>query len=342
MKKSKVNVQEKKIAVIGLGFVGLSLAVAFGKKYRTIGIDINPVRIEELKEYKDKNNEVSTDELRAAHLLSFSNEVTPLEGKAVYIIAVPTLLFANKMPNLDFLTEATKSVAKVLKRGDIVIFESTVYPGCTENHGIPLLEDGSSLKLNVDFFVGYSPERINPGDKVNTFNNIVKITSGSTDDIAKEIDQLYHSVIEVGTYLAPSIRVAEAAKIFENTQRYVNISLMNEWAMYCDKVGLDIKEVLGAAQTKWNFHPYYPGIIGGPCLETAAQFLLNQANVNEASLKIVQAAIDTNEQLLEFVVQKIKKLESKPEEVAGVNISSSKPGCPTLINEKVVEIMGKI
>ncbi len=275
-----------RIAVIGLGYVGLPLAIEFGKKYRVLGYDINAERVEELQSGWDRTQEADPESLQKAvslhrshpeRGLSFSSRKADLKASNVYIITVPTPIDKNNSPDLTPLLKASDMVGRVLAKGDIVIYESTTYPGCTEEDCIPVLESASGLKFNEDFFAGYSPERINPGDKVNTLTKIKKVTSGSTPEIADRIDALYASIIEAGTHKAPSLRVAEASKIIENAQRDVNISFVNELALIFDKMGIDTQDVIEAAGTKWNFLKYSPGLVGGHCIGVDPYYLASKA-----------------------------------------------------------------
>ncbi|MEQ8576701.1 MAG: nucleotide sugar dehydrogenase, partial [Fulvivirga sp.] len=256
----------EKIAIIGLGYVGLPLAVEFGKKLPTIGFDINKKRIEDLKKGKDFTKEVEAKEFKQASQLSFTMETGDLSEATIFIVTVPTPIDDYKNPDLTPLLKASETVGKILKKDDIVIYESTVFPGCTEEVCVPVLEKHSGLKFNIDFFCGYSPERINPGDKQHRLPTIKKVTSGSTVEIAEKVDQLYKKIITAGTFKASSIKVAEAAKVIENSQRDLNIAFVNELALIFDKVGIDTHEVLEAAGTKWNFLPFKPGLVGGHCI----------------------------------------------------------------------------
>lgn len=255
-----------KIAIVGLGYVGLPLAVAFGMTRKTIGFDVNPERVAALKKGTDSTLEVASEDLSQANRLSFSSSIDDLKDCRIFIITVPTPIDSANRPNLKPLERASESVASILKQGDIVIYESTVYPGCTEEVCVPVLESVSGLRYNSDFYCGYSPERINPGDKVNTLTKIVKVTSGSTADVALFVDRLYGSIIEAGTFCASSIKVAEAAKVIENTQRDLNIALVNELSVIFDRLDIDTIDVLEAAESKWNFLPFRPGMVGGHCI----------------------------------------------------------------------------
>ena len=258
--------KEERIAIIGLGYVGLPLAIEFGKIYQTIGFDTNKSRIDELVEGKDSTREVPMQELKESTMLSYTSNVDDIEDCNIYIVTVPTPIDKLNNPNLEPLKKASMAVGKFLEREDIVIYESTVYPGATEEVCVPLLEESSGLKFNRDFYCGYSPERINPGDKKHRLPMIKKVTSGSTEEIAEKVDSLYKSIISAGTHKAESIKIAEAAKVIENTQRDVNIALVNELAKFFNKLGIDTESVLKAAETKWNFIPFVPGLVGGHCI----------------------------------------------------------------------------
>ncbi|HOI32869.1 MAG TPA: nucleotide sugar dehydrogenase, partial [Bacteroidales bacterium] len=268
---------QKKIAVVGLGYVGLPLAVEFGKKRPTVGFDINKQRIKELRDGHDRTLETTSEDLKSAAQLQYSEALIDLQDCQIYIVTVPTPIDKNKRPDLTPLIKASETVGKVLKKGDIVIYESTVYPGATEEDCVPVLEQFSGLKYNQDFFCGYSPERINPGDKVHTVTKIRKVTSGSNPEIAEEVDQLYKSIIVAGTFKASSIRVAEAAKVIENSQRDINIAFVNELAVIFQRMGIDTNEVLEAAGTKWNFLPFKPGLVGGHCIGVDPYYLTHKA-----------------------------------------------------------------
>ncbi|MBP7940122.1 MAG: nucleotide sugar dehydrogenase, partial [Sediminibacterium sp.] len=265
------------IAIIGLGYVGLPLALAFSKQYSVIGYDLDTKRVEALNNGVDITLQASEEDLKANKQLLFTADLAAIAAATIYIVTVPTPVHADKTPDLSPLLNATKTIAGVLKKGDIVIYESTVYPGCTEEDCVPVLEKIAGLKYNEDFYCGYSPERINPGDQVNTLTKIKKITSGSTPAIAMYIDQLYGSIITAGTYSAPSIKVAEAAKSIENAQRDINISFVNELALIFDRMGIDTHEVLAAASTKWNFLPFKPGLVGGHCIGVDPYYLAHKA-----------------------------------------------------------------
>ncbi len=271
------GLSRRRVAVIGLGYVGLPLAVEFGKKYRTVGFDSNPVRVRELKAGRDATREATGAELKAARKLRFSTQISDLKSCNFFIVTVPTPIDRYKRPDLTPLLRASETVGRVLKKGDVVVYESTVYPGCTEEICVPVLERNSSLRFNKDFYCGYSPERINPGDKQHRLTNIRKITAGSTPRIADLVNALYASIIQAGTHQASSIKVAEAAKVIENTQRDVNIALVNELALIFKRMGIDTEEVLRAAGTKWNFLPFRPGLVGGHCIGVDPYYLTHKA-----------------------------------------------------------------
>lgn len=310
-----------KIAIIGLGYVGLPLAMAFGKKYRVKGFDIDPKRIADLSVGHDMTHEAEQDELISlvkgfteganSAGIFFTGDVSEIADCTVYIITVPTPVDADNAPDLTLLKEATRTVGKVLKRGDIVIYESTVYPGCTEEIGVPILEELSGLRFNADFFCGYSPERINPGDKTRTIAQIKKITSGSNPDTAQKVDQLYASIITAGTYLAPSIKVAEAAKVIENTQRDINIAFVNELAKIFHLLNIDTGEVLKAAATKWNFLPFQPGLVGGHCIGIDPYYLADKAKSVGYLPDIILSARKMNDSMGDYVAQRVIDLMAK-------------------------------
>jgi len=297
--------QDYKIGVIGLGYVGLPLSIAFAEKYQIVGYDINTERVKELKKRIDKTKEVETTQFDTNIPIQFSDHLNDISACNVYIITVPTPIDKEKKPDLSFLVNASKAVGSILKKGDIVIYESTVYPGCTEEECVPILEKISGLTFNQDFFVGYSPERINPGDKTRPIHSIVKVTSGSTPKIARAIDDLYKSIITAGTYLAPSIKVAEASKAIENAQRDVNISFMNELALIFDKLDIDIDEVLEAAKTKWNFLPFKPGLVGGHCIGVDPHYLAYKAMQVGYTPKVILSGREVNDQMGVWMAEKI-------------------------------------
>ena len=346
---------EKKIAVIGLGYVGLPLAVEFAKQYPTVGFDINGPRVDELMNSHDRTLEVEDDELKkviASDLISTEKRgkglfcttaVGDIESSNFYIVTVPTPTDKNKRPVLTPLIKASESVGKVLKKGDYVIYESTVYPGVTEDECVPVLEQVSGLKFNEDFFVGYSPERINPGDKERTVTKILKVTSGSTPEAAKVIDDLYKSVITVGTHLAPTIKVAEASKVIENSQRDINIAFVNELAKIFNKLEIDTNAVLEAAGTKWNFLPFKPGLVGGHCIGVDPYYLAQKAQESGYYPEIILAGRRINDSMGSFVASEIvKKMVQKDIPVKGAQALllgfTFKENCPDVRNTKVVDI----
>jgi len=338
------QLEQLKIAIIGLGYVGLPLAVEFGKHKPTIGFDINENRILELKNGYDHTLEVTSDELKYVHHLSYTADIEDLQNSNFFIVTVPTPIDDFKQPDLTPLIKASQSIAKVLKRGDIVVYESTVYPGATEEVCIPELEKYSGLKFNQDFFVGYSPERINPGDKQRRVTNILKITSGSTPLVADYIDQVYKLIIEAGTHKAPTIKVAEAAKVIENTQRDVNIALINELALIFNKMGIDTEDVLKAAGTKWNFLNFRPGLVGGNCIGVDPYYLTHKAESIGLHPEIILAARRLNDRMGEYVAtQLIKEMVKKRIQVVGARILilglSFKENCPDIRNTKIVDMV---
>jgi len=336
--------QIKNLAIIGLGYVGLPLAVEFGKKYSVIGFDINKERIDDLRQGVDKTLEVSQEDLISSSNLIYSSDEHDLKNIDVFIITVPTPIDKYNKPDLTPLISATKTVSKFLKKGSIVVYESTVYPGCTEEICVPVLENLSKLKLNKDFFCGYSPERINPGDKINTITKIKKITSGSSFESAKIIDNLYSSIITVGTYMAPSIKVAEAAKIIENTQRDLNIALINELSVLFCRLGVDTLEVIRAAETKWNFISFKPGMVGGHCIGVDPYYLTFKAEEVGYHPQIIAAGRRMNDNMARYAARNIIKLMT----ARGLNVSKSKIGvlgftfkenCPDIRNTKIFDLI---
>ena len=335
------------IAIIGLGYVGLPLAMAFAEQYQVIGYDIDATRVEALKKGEDITLQATEEALKSHSQLSLTTDVATIAAANIYIVTVPTPVHLDKTPDLGPLLDATAQVASVLKQGDIVIYESTVYPGCTEEDCVPVLEKIAGLQFNQDFFCGYSPERINPGDQVNTLTKIKKITSGSTPAIAAYIDQLYASIISAGTYLAPSIKVAEAAKSIENAQRDINISFVNELALIFDRMGIDTHEVLAAASTKWNFLPFKPGLVGGHCIGVDPYYLAYKAKALGYHPQVILSGRDVNDQMSLFVSNKLitlmaaagKKVQSAKVLVLGVTF---KENCPDTRNSKVFEIINHL
>lgn len=337
----------KTIAVIGLGYVGLPLAVEFGKSRPVIGFDLNERRINALREGHDATQEVSEQELADAPHLSYTTNSADLAAASIYIVTVPTPIDAHKRPDLTPLIKASETLGKVLKRGDIVIYESTVYPGATEEDCVPMLERVSGLTFNKDFFAGYSPERINPGDKQHRLPDIRKVTSGSTPDVAEEVDQLYASIITAGTYKAESIRVAEAAKVIENTQRDLNIALVNELAVIFNKMGIDTEAVLKAAGTKWNFLPFRPGLVGGHCIGVDPYYLTHKAESIGYHPQIILAGRRLNDGMGAYVAgQLIKEMLRRRIQVNGARVLlmglSFKENCPDLRNTRVVDVIAEL
>lgn len=339
--------ESAKIAIIGLGYVGLPLAVEFAKKYRTIGFDINPVRIKELLNGHDSTLEVSEGKLKEARQLTFTSKLKDIKDCNFYIVTVPTPIDRYKKPDLNPLLSASKTVAKVLKKGDIVIYESTVYPGCTEEECVPILEKESGLVFNSDFFCGYSPERINPGDKEHTVTKIKKVISGSTQTAVKKIDDLYKSIISAGTHLVSSIKVAEAAKVIENSQRDINIAFVNELAIIFNRLGIDTTEVLEAAGTKWNFLPFKPGLVGGHCIGVDPYYLTYKAEELGYHPQIILAGRRLNDSMGTYVAnQVIKLMIKKGHKIEGARILilgiAFKENCPDIRNSRVVDVIKEL
>ena len=341
------NPDNSKIAVIGLGYVGLPLAVEFGKFHDVVGFDVNEDRIMDLREGHDRTLEVSSADLQSATSLSFSADLGEIEDCTIYIVTVPTPIDAHKRPDLTPLIKASETVGSVLKRGDIVIYESTVYPGATEEDCMPVLERVSGLRHNVDFFTGYSPERINPGDKTHRLTTIIKVTSGSTPDVADRVDALYASIVTAGTHKAPSIRVAEAAKVIENTQRDLNIALINELAIIFNKLGIDTEAVLQAAGTKWNFLPFRPGLVGGHCIGVDPYYLTHKAEAIGYHPQIILAGRRLNDGMSAYVAgQLVKEMLKRRIQVSGSRVLvmglTFKENCPDLRNTRVVDIIAEL
>jgi len=338
------DLQNTKIGIIGLGYVGLPLAVEFGKKFDALGLDINKARIEELQSGHDSTLEVDADELKSASRLRYTYTPDDLKSCNVYIVTVPTPIDQYKRPDLSPLEGASRTLGKVLKKGDVAIFESTVYPGATEEVCVPIMEQGSGLIFNQDFFVGYSPERINPGDKEHRVTSILKVTSGSTPETADFVDDLYKSIIVAGTHKASSIKVAEAAKVIENTQRDVNIALINELAVLFHRMGIDTLEVLEAAGTKWNFLPFRPGLVGGHCIGVDPYYLTHKAQAVGHHPEIILAGRRINDMMGVYVVERIiKSMTKRNISVVGANILilglTFKENCPDLRNTRVVDMV---
>jgi len=342
-----MNISDYKIGVIGLGYVGMPLAVEFGKKYPVTGFDINAGRIGELRNGDDSTLEVTGDELAAARYLSLTTTEDALKICNIYIVTVPTPVDASNSPDMGPLMSACETVGRVISAGDIVIFESTVYPGATEEVCVPVIEKTSGLKFNEGFYAGYSPERVNPGDKTHRVTDICKVTSGSTPEIADKVDQLYASIITAGTHKASSIRVAEAAKVIENTQRDVNIALINELAILFDKLGIDTEEVLEAAGTKWNFLPFRPGLVGGHCIGVDPYYLTYKANQVGYSPEIILAGRRINDAMGAYVARHVLSLMKDNDiRVQGSRILvlglTFKENCPDVRNTKVIDIIREL
>ncbi|WP_180160961.1 Vi polysaccharide biosynthesis UDP-N-acetylglucosamine C-6 dehydrogenase TviB [Acinetobacter sp. YH01004] len=339
-----LQLSDLKIAIIGLGYVGLPLAVEFGKQLPVVGFDIQQKRIQELQSGQDHTLEVSPEELKQATQLTYSANLDDLNSCNFFIVTVPTPIDEFKQPDLTPLIKASTSIGKVLKKGDVVVYESTVYPGATEEACIPVLEQVSGLEFNQDFFAGYSPERINPGDKLHRVTNILKVTSGSTPEVADFVDAVYQLIVTAGTHKAPSIKVAEAAKVIENTQRDVNIALINELAVIFNKLGIDTEAVLQAAGTKWNFLPFRPGLVGGHCIGVDPYYLTHKAQSLGLHPEIILAARRLNDRMGEYVAtQLIKEMVKQRIQVVGSKILvmglSFKENCPDIRNTKIIDMV---
>jgi UDP-N-acetyl-D-glucosamine/UDP-N-acetyl-D-galactosamine dehydrogenase len=338
---------KNKIALIGLGYVGLPLAVEFGKKFETIGFDINEARVQELQQGKDHTLEVEPDELKQAMKLSYTTNPDEIRDCNIYIVTVPTPIDKHKRPDLTPLIKSSETIGKLLGKNDIVIYESTVYPGATVEVCVPILEHQSGLEFNQDFYCGYSPERINPGDKEHRVTTIMKVTSGSTPEIADKIDELYKSIITAGTYKASSIKVAEAAKVIENTQRDINIALINELALIFHKLNIDTEEVLKAAGSKWNFLPFRPGLVGGHCIGVDPYYLTHKAIEVGYHPEIILAGRRLNDSMASYVVEQVTKLmNNKRIHVVDANVLimgfTFKENCPDLRNTRVVDLITEL
>jgi UDP-N-acetyl-D-galactosamine dehydrogenase len=342
-----LKIDSAKIAIIGLGYVGLPLAVEFGKHYPTIGFDINQSRIDALKDGIDTTLEVEADELSLATNLTYTTNADDLKNCNIYIVTVPTPIDADKRPNISLLIKASETVGHLINEDDVVIFESTVYPGATEEDCIPVIENISDLTLNKDFYAGYSPERINPGDKTHRLPSIKKVTSGSTPEAAQFIDALYQTIITAGTHLAPSIKVAEAAKVIENTQRDVNIALINELAIIFEKLEIDTQDVLEAAGTKWNFLPFRPGLVGGHCIGVDPYYLTHKSETVGYSPEIILAGRRLNDgmgayvatQLVKAMLKQAIKIDSARVLVMGLTF---KENCPDIRNTRVTDVVSEL
>ena len=342
-----MELSEVKLAVIGLGYVGLPLAVAFGQNRSVVGYDINVARVNQLKEGLDDTLEVSSNEIRNSTLLAFSTDLSDLESCNCYIVTVPTPIDEANQPDLRPLLNASKAIGKILKDGDLVIYESTVYPGCTEEVCVPVLEEYSGLKFNTGFFCGYSPERINPGDKQHRIGDIVKVTSGSTEKVSELVNLLYREIIMAGTHKAASIKVAEAAKVIENVQRDVNIALINEFALIFNRLGIDTEDVLAAAGSKWNFLPFRPGLVGGHCIGVDPYYLTHKAQVIGYHPEIILAGRRINDGMPIYVVsQLIKAMAHSGIQLSGAKVLvlgfTFKENCPDIRNTRVINIIEEL
>ena len=336
-----------KIAIVGLGYVGLPLAVEFGKKYDTVGFDINQKRINELKKGVDRTLETLAEDLKAAKRLLYTTNLEDMRPCNVHIVTVPTPIDGFKRPDLSLVERATETVGKVLKKDDVVIYESTVYPGCTEEFCVPILERLSGLKFNVDFFCGYSPERINPGDKQHTVTKIKKVTSGSTPETTRKVDELYKSIITAGTHPVSSLKVAEAAKVIENSQRDINIAFINELALIFERMGIDTLEVLEAAGSKWNFLPFRPGLVGGHCIGVDPYYLTHKAQEIGYHPEVILAGRRINDNMGIFIANKVVKLMiHKGHKVDGARVLvlgiTFKENCTDIRNSRVVDIVEEL
>jgi len=341
-----LNFDDLKIAVIGLGYVGLPLAVEFGNKFKVIGFDVNKFRIDKLKKGIDETLEITKEELKKSKYLKFTSKIDNIKDSNIFIVTVPTPIDEFKKPDLSFLKHASDSIGLYLKKGDIVVYESTVYPGVTEEICVPILEEKSGLIFNKDFYCGYSPERINPGDKKHKIKSIKKIISGSTQDTAKTINLLYKQIINAGTYIAPSIKVAEAAKVIENTQRDVNIALINELSIIFNKLGIDTESVLEAAATKWNFIPFKPGLVGGHCIGVDPYYLTHKALEIGYNPDIIIAGRKINDNMAFFIADEVSSLMIKKNiNIDGANVLimglTFKENCPDVRNTKISDLISK-
>ncbi len=343
----RIESREARLAVIGLGYVGLPLAVEFGKHFAVVGFDISEKRLEELRAGQDRTLEVESEGLRAATGLTFTSQVEDLREADVFIVTVPTPIDSHRRPDLTPLVKASETVGKALRPGAVVVYESTVYPGCTEEDCVPILEKFSGLVFNKDFFCGYSPERINPGDKVHTVVKIRKITSGSTPEAAAAVDALYRTIIEAGTHLAPSIAVAEAAKVIENSQRDINIAFVNELSLIFERMGLDTQAVLEAAGTKWNFLPFRPGLVGGHCIGVDPYYLTHKAEALGYHPEIILAGRRLNDnmgahvasRLVKLMIQKGQRIQGARVLVLGITF---KENCPDIRNSRVIDLIREL
>ncbi len=343
----RFNLRNLKVGVVGLGYVGLPLAVEFGKRFSTVGFDIKADRVDELRKGHDSTLETDEAELASATKLSFTTRLADLKTCRVFIVTVPTPIDEYKRPDLTPLVKSSESVGQVLKKGDVVVYESTVYPGCTEEICVPILERVSGLKFNKDFFAGYSPERINPGDKQHRLTTIKKVTSGSTPAVAEFVDSLYRSIVIVGTHKASSIKVAEAAKVIENTQRDVNIALINELALIFNRMGIDTEEVLNAAGSKWNFLPFRPGLVGGHCIGVDPYYLTHKAQAIGYHPEMILAGRRINDNMGTYVAQQIaqlmmqRRIQVKDSRILMMGLTF-KENCPDVRNTKIVDVVREL
>ena len=342
-----LDLKKTKIGIIGLGYVGLPLAVEFGKQYPTVGLDLKKDRVDELSAGRDSTLEVTNEELAEARQLSFSSSPEVLTDCNVYIVTVPTPIDSHNQPDLSYLKGASETVGGLVKIGDVVIFESTVFPGATEEVCIPVIEEISGLDYNRDFFAGYSPERINPGDKEHRVSNILKVTSGSTPEVGDYVDDLYASIITAGTHRASSIRVAEASKVIENTQRDLNIALINELALICNQLGIDTEEVLIAAGTKWNFLPFRPGLVGGHCIGVDPYYLTHKAQEVSYHPEVILAGRRLNDDMGKYITEQVVRLMMDNKiQVSGSRVLvmglTFKENCPDLRNSRVIDIVNAL
>jgi UDP-N-acetyl-D-galactosamine dehydrogenase len=343
----KFNLRNLKVAVVGLGYVGLPLAVEFGKRFNTVGFDIKPDRVDELRKGRDSTLEVDAGELKEASKLTYTTKLADLKECRVFIVTVPTPIDEYKRPDLTPLVKSSESVGQVLKKGDVVVYESTVYPGCTEEVCVPILERVSGLKFNKDFFAGYSPERINPGDKEHRLPTIKKVTSGSTPAVAEFVDSFYRSIIKAGTHKASSIKVAEAAKVIENTQRDVNIALINELALIFNRLGIDTEEVLLAAGSKWNFLPFRPGLVGGHCIGVDPYYLTHKAQAIGYHPEMILAGRRINDNMGIYVAQQVtqrmiqRRIPVRDSRILIMGLTF-KENCPDVRNTKIVDVVHEL
>jgi UDP-N-acetyl-D-galactosamine dehydrogenase len=345
--EARVAGRKARLAIIGLGYVGLPLAVEFGRQFEVTGFDVDARRLEELREGRDRTLETTSEQLRAATGLSFTDRVEDLEGMDFYIVTVPTPIDQHRRPDLRPLMRASETVGRALEAGAVVIYESTVYPGCTEEDCVPVLEKHSGLRFNRDFFCGYSPERINPGDKVHTVTQIKKVTAGSTPEVGRVVDELYRTIIEAGTHLAPSIAVAEAAKVIENAQRDINIAFVNELSLIFERLGIDTLDVLEAAATKWNFLPFRPGLVGGHCIGVDPYYLTHKAEALGHHPEMILAGRRLNDHMGEVVANRVVKLMiQKGQRIQGARALvlgiTFKENCPDIRNSRAIDVVREL